>query len=273
MKVKEVLQDQAWEVWDLLTKEECQDMLESAKQAGIDSTVAAGDTRNRDCLRIELDNEKLAEKIWERVKIFLSPITVVDSEYDKQIEEGILRPKDSIGTWKPYGVNDHFRICCYPGKGHFGPHRDAEHRIDDHKKSFLTINGYLTDREIGFGGATRLLVDDLELCQDKQGRFTISSTDDIRHRVEADCAGKAIAFRHGLMHDGEPLHEGSSPKWLFRTEILYERQPETAPTMTNSQLEARSLLKKAEEAESNGDIPTAIKCYNRAYRLDPKLES
>jgi len=90
--------------------------------------------------------------------------------------------------------------------------------------------------------------------------------------VEADKAGKAVVFFHDLMHDGEPLKEGSPPKWLFRTEIIFERDPETAPKLTDEQREAREFLRRAELAEESSNFTEAMSFYKRAYRLDPSLQ-
>ena len=91
---------------------------------------------------------------------------------------------------------------------------------------------------------------------------------DVLYRVESDQAGKAAVFFHGLMHDGEPLAEDSPPKWIFRTLVLYKRDPETAPTMTGDQKQAREL----KEAERLGRIQEAIKLYLKAYRPDSSLD-
>lgn len=92
------------------------------------------------------------------------------------------------------------------------------------------------------------------------------------HRVVAEEAGTASVFFHDLMHDGEPLKKGSPPKWLFRTEIMYERDPDSAPKMSPEQQEARKYLSQAEDAEMKGNITEAIALYKVAYRLDPDLE-
>merc|ERR1712154_136067 len=175
------------------------------------------------------------------------------------------------GTWKPYGLNPKWRVVCYPGTGHFGPHRDGCRFIDEHHRSLITINGYLTDRPKGFGGATRFVKDNIEAKLNDDELFTTPDSD-ILHRVEADKAGKAVVFFHDLMHDGEPLKDNSPPKWLFRTEILFERDPSTAPQMTKEQREAREFVKQAEYFEEQGQLIKAISYYKKAYRLDPSLE-
>ena len=160
----------------------------------------------------------------------------------------------------------------YIGSGHFGPHRDGCHIVNDNDRSLITVNGFLTDRPLGFGGATRFVRSDIDASLNDSGIFTTSESD-VLHRVEADKAGKASVFFHDLMHDGEPLHEGSPPKWLFRSEIMYKRDPKTVPLMTSAQTDAREYLRKAEEAETEGDVMQATKFYKIAYRLDNTLDS
>lgn len=126
------------------------------------------------------------------------------------------------------------RSLCTPSR------RDADYVVDKHHVSMLTINGYLTDRPLCFGGATRFLVDDIPVLEEG-GKFS-TPDDAVLHRIEADCAGKAIVFRHGLMHDGEPLQKGSPPKWLFHTEVMFERdEASAAPQLSAAQQEARLL--------------------------------
>merc|ERR1712154_138579 len=161
---------------------------------------------------------------------------------------------------------------CYPGSGHFGPHRDACRYFDEHHRSLITINGYLTDRPTGFGGATRFVKDSIDLKLNEDGLFT-TREEDVLHRVEADKSGKAVVFFHDLMHDGEPLKEGSAPKWIFHAQVIFERDPETAPRFTREQREAREILKLAETAETEGNVSEAIRLYRRAYKLDSSLDS
>lgn len=59
MKATQVIPDHAWMVWDLLTPQECQELIEAATEAGIQAARAPGDARLRDCLPVELDNDAL----------------------------------------------------------------------------------------------------------------------------------------------------------------------------------------------------------------------
>lgn len=263
------MKDSAWVVEDLLTKEECEYLLQRAIELGILNQTSSGDKRHRNSTTVAFDEEELSSKLFERIKCYIPHEVVVDDECNNL---GLLASKDQLyGRWTPFGLNHRWRIVCYPGQGHFGPHRDGCHIINEHRRSLVTINGFLTDRPAGFGGATRFVKDNINASINDDGIFSTAECD-VLHRVEAERAGTASVFFHDLMHDGEPLKAGSPPKWLFRTEILYERDPDSAPEMSEEQRQARKYLNQAEDAETRGDIRGATTFYKKAYKLDPDLE-
>lgn len=278
MKWNELISDSAWVVEDLLTKDECDNFISRANDLGISSQVAAGDIRHRNSTTVALDDGELARIVFDRIKDHIPQELTIDKDCTST-NPGISDNEDLHGTWRPYGLNHRWRIVCYPGTGHFGPHRDGDYVKDEHHRSFITVNGYLTDRPTGFGGATRFVKDDIEVRLSEHidgdgASVSIFTTpdEDVLHTVEADKAGKAVVFLHNLMHDGEPLKEGSPPKWLFRSEVMFERDPDTAPKLSSQEVEARRYLKMAEDAESKGDISGATSFYKKAYRLDCTLD-
>jgi len=266
----EIIKESAWVVEDILTPEECQQFMNDAIEKGINTKKSVGDVRHRNSNTVFIDNQEMAQRIYERIKDFIPQEVTVDENCQN---DGLRHSKEVLyGTWRPSGLNERWRVACYPGFGHFGPHRDGCRVIDENHRSLLTINGYLTDRPLSTGGATRFIKDslDLSICE-KRGIYT-AEEEDVLYKVESDKKGKAVVFFHDLMHDGEPLKEGSAPKWLFRTEILYRRDPDTAPQLTENQIQAREFLKQAEAAEEGGNFAAAIKYYNKAYKLDSTLE-
>lgn len=270
MKWTELIKDTAWLVEEVLTPDECQHFLDETEKAGLLESHPAGDIRHRNSTTIQVDDAELAQRIFERIKDYLPQEVWVDENCENL---GLRHSKEALyGRWSVSSLNSMWRVACYQEGGHFGPHRDGCHIEDENHRSLITLNGYLTDRPVGFGGATRFVKDDLEVNLNEDGIFT-TPDDAILHRVEADKAGKAVVFFHDLMHDGEQLKEGSPVKWIFRTEVMYKRDPETVPQLTPEQKEARQVLQQAEAAETEGDIPGAIRLYRQAYRLDPTLDS
>jgi len=269
MKWNELIKDSAWVVEDLLTKEECEYLLRRANDLDILSQQSPGDKKHRNSTTVAFDDEELSNKLFRRMKTLLPQEVRVDENCNNL---GLQASKEQLyGRWTPVGINMRWRIACYPGAGHFGPHRDASYVANEHHRSLLTINGFLTDRPTGYGGATRFLKDDINASLDDEGIFSARESD-VLHRVEAERSGTASVFLHDLMHDGEPLREGSPPKWLFRADVMYARDPASIPVMSQDQEEARRYLARAEELEAKGDIVGAIVFYKKAYRLDPELE-
>lgn len=269
MKWSELIKDGVWVVEDLLTKEECEYFVQRATDLGIQNKTAVADVRHRNSTKVELDDAQMAENLYNRIKSYIPQEVWVHDDCENL---GLRYSKEQLyGRWTPYALNYRFRIVNYPGIGHFGPHRDGCYIVDEHHRSLITINGFLTDRPIGFGGATRFVKDDIDLTLNDDGIFSTSECD-VLHRVEAEKAGTASVFFHDFMHDGEPLKEGSPPKWLFRTEIMYQRDPDSAPKMSQEQKDAQEFLQRAELAENNGDIQGATKFYKKAYKLDPSLD-
>jgi hypothetical protein len=270
MKWQEIIKDSAWVVDDLLTPIECEQFVNKAMEEGIQNKISKGDKRHRNSTTVAIDDIDMADRIFDRIKDFIPKEIIIDEHYTN---EGLTsyNKKQLFGKWNACGINSKWRVVCYPGTGHFGPHRDGARIVDENHRSLITINGYLTDRPLGYGGATRFVKDSIDTNLNEDGLFT-TPEEDVLHRIEADKAGKAVVFFHDLMHDGEPLQEGSPEKWLFRSEIIFERDPETAPQLTIEEKEARELLKRAEVAEEECNILEAIHLYKKAYKLDPTLD-
>ena len=94
-----------------------------------------------------------------------------------------------FGKWTQYALNGQWIVFCYPSFGHFGPHRDGC-RIDyENNQSIVTTIGYLMERPFGFGGATRLLINDSNIYQNNQRMFTTLNYD-LMHRVEDENWGE-----------------------------------------------------------------------------------
>ena len=76
----------------------------------------------------------------------------------------------------------------------------------------------------------------------------------------------AACFYHGLTHDSEPLEPGAPPKWIFRTEVVYRRDPASAPVIDPETAFARRCEKAAESYE-RAEPMRAMELYQLAQRL------
>jgi hypothetical protein len=265
----------AWTVHPLLSAVECDDLIVRAEKMGmcdLGETLYRG---LRDCLRVEIDDAVLAQKACNRLLPHVPREVVVGTGGSCEEWEGVKPTGDMEGVWRPVGCNPRWRICCYPGdgKGYFGPHRDGEYVVSADRRSILTVNGYLNALPEGLGGGTRFLLDQ-ELTRDEEGR-SIAVEGSVTHRVHPDRPGLATVFFHDLLHDGERLEKGCPPKWIYRTDVIYQRDEGTGPHvagMTEAQHTARRLYAEAEALEVE-DPMGAAKLYRRAFKADASLEA
>jgi len=274
MEVKSV-RHSAWTVHPLLTEEECGNFIARAEELGMDDLGETLYQGLRDCLRVEIDDEGMAETAFQRLLPHIPHEVKIGKGGNCAEWDGVKPSGQMEGVWRPVGCNPRWRICKYPGdgKGHFGPHRDGEYVVSADRRSILTVNGYLNALPEGFGGATRFLRDQ-PLMRDEQGR-SVAAEGSITHRVHPDRPGLATVFFHDLLHDGERLENGCPPKWIFRTDVIYQRDAGTGPDMTElseAQHEARRLYGEAEAREAEDPLEAA-KLYRRAFQADPLLEA
>jgi hypothetical protein len=140
----------------------------------------------RDCLRVQLDDDAMAETAFKRLLPHIPREVVIGKGGSCKRWEGVKPSGEMEGVWRPVGCNSRWRICCYPGdgKGHFGPHRDAEYVVSADRRSILTVNGYLNALPEGVGGSTRFLLDQ-PLTLDEEGR-SIAAEGSVTHCVHPD---------------------------------------------------------------------------------------
>mmetsp|Transcript_31863 Transcript_31863/g.83306 ORF Transcript_31863/g.83306 Transcript_31863/m.83306 type:complete len:335 (+) Transcript_31863:68-1072(+) len=270
----------AWVGYNLLTAHEAQQLQEEATKRGMthveltagDNSSKEGcvtDARLRDCTRCTMECPELAARVWERLRPHLARTIIVDGSEDCRL---IGLPSDDEhlhGRWKPYGVNPCFRICRYPGagRGHFGPHQDSAVEKSSHNRSLLTVNGYLNELPEGVGGCTRFLIDELGMHQDERGRFTVKdAASSVRGTIRPEAPGMAAVFFHKLMHDSEPLSENAPPKWIWRTEVMFMRDPATARKLNPKDELARLIERSAERIERSEPM-AAVQLYQLGQRL------
>jgi len=262
-----------WAGYNLLTSEEASQLQEEATQTGMKHVEnidhGATDARLRDCTRCTLERPDLAARIWSRLGPLIEESVLVDGSEECRLL-GLPAGDEALhGLWRPYAVNPVMRICKYPGagRGHFGPHQDSAVETSFHDRSLLTVNGYLNELPQGVGGCTRFLVDELGMYQDERGRFTVEdASESVRGAIRPEAPGMAAVFYHGLMHDSEPLSAKAPSKWIWRTEVMYRRDPESAPHLDSTEELTRLIERSAERIERNEPM-AAMNLYQLGQRL------
>lgn len=269
--------DGAWSAHNVLTNDEATELRNNALSCDMKHVekqeTTTTDSRLRDCTRCTLERPELAARIFERMRPHLDEVHVDGSEECRL--RGLPAGDEELhGVWTPCGVNPMIRVCRYPGdgRGHFGPHQDAAVEFSRHERSLLTLNGYLATLPEGVGGCTRFLVDELPIYKDERGRFTVEHPEDVVLGAIRPEMGVAATFFHGLMHDSEPLLEGAPEKWIWRSEVMYRRDPASTPQLDRGKELARAIVRAAEKIERT-DAMQSMRIYKLAQRLrDGRIE-
>lgn len=168
-------------VKNFLTKHECQFYIAESERKGFKEAkisrhgkqVMMKNVRNND--RVLFFDEKLANQIWEKIKPFTN----------------------SIGMYKPIGLNEMFRVYKYTKGQRFNMHRDGSYRRNDEEVSFYSFLIYLN--EDFDGGETYF----------ENGIYIKPHT------------GDALLFHHPLRHEGQEITKGV--KYVLRTDIMFRR--------------------------------------------------
>ena len=99
---------------------------------------------------------------------------------------------------KAIGLNERFRFYKYfPGQ-EFKPHQDGSYIRNIHEWSSYTFMIYLNEDMIG--GETKF-----------------------NHHSIKPATGKALIFKHELVHEGSKVIKGI--KYVLRTDVMYRRKP------------------------------------------------
>jgi len=131
--------------------------------------------------RILYDDADLAARWWARAEPFFPP---------------------TFGEWQASGLNERFRFYRYRPGQRFSAHRDGSFQRNADEMSWLTLMVYLND---GFVG----------------GRTRFDLPGEAEPVVIEPAPGRALAFVHDRLHEGEELIEGV--KYVLRTDVMYRR--------------------------------------------------
>jgi len=197
----------AFILYNLLTKEECLEIQQLAKEMGLKDSGYS--SRIRVCDRVSAMGADLGSALFERAKPFLNyDIEVVKDE--SLMKEGGLKDFP-VGTYTPVSLNPCFRVVRYSPGGFFFPHFDGGFQTSPTKTSLKTFMLYLNDSDEFKGGPTNFY-------NSQQQHYEKPRDENVIHRYYPK-TGSCLVFNHCLTHDGGILLEGE--KWLLRTEVMY----------------------------------------------------
>lgn len=203
----------AFQLLNVLSKEECQRLINTSEELGFlpDAAVSLPrNVRHNDSLTWVVD-EQTDRLIWQRVAHLMD---------DRQ---GIY------GGSKALGINARFRFYRYSEGDYFKPHSDGAWPGTRIINNEIVANAY-PDRfsqmtflvllsEDFIGGATRFLVNADDATKPARMGDNVKEVD-IRTP-----AGSVLCFPHGMhpmhcIHSSEPIAEGV--KYIIRTDVLME---------------------------------------------------
>lgn len=167
---------------DFLSADECRAIILSTEQRGFQPapiTTAAGfvmapEVRNN--TRVMLDDATLAEQLWRRLRE--------------------LTELESVGEWRPVGLNERLRYYRYSSGQAFRWHRDGAFVRHAGERSLYTFMIYLNE---GFGGGAT----------------------EFEHRCVTPRTGHALIFEHRLRHQGGEVTRGT--KYVLRSDVMFAR--------------------------------------------------
>ena len=194
LKRKNYPQKDIFTIRDLLSKNECQNLILTAKKLGFQQAgLAIGQDiyrikeKTRNNKRVIFEDKNLAENLWKRMA------HLADKKFKNyQVSE----------------LNWRFRIYEYPTGGIFAPHVDERMDLGDGKMSLFTFMIYLNDNLKG--GETTFFE------RRKSGSKKLIANRIIRPRT-----GMGLAFDHLLFHEGSVVTKGK--KYVLRSDIIYKK--------------------------------------------------
>ncbi len=195
MRKEDLFNGEIFVIHHFLTPEECAEFIAASEAVGYgDAPITTGagpvmfkELRNND--RVMIDDPAAAAMLFKRVRPFLP---------ERELE------------WEPSGLNERFRYYRYARGQKFDWHCDGEYHRDNGEKSKLTFMIYLNGGIAG--GETMFHL--------HEGRVGDADAD---LRV-MPWTGKALLFRHELLHTGAMVLDGV--KYVLRTDVMFRTRAE-----------------------------------------------
>lgn len=191
MRIEQLDGEQVFVIHDFLSPEECESFIRLTEDVGYaeapittpSGPVMARGVRNNE--RVMVDNHEWARNLWGRARPLI--------------------PSPYLGH-PATGFNERFRFYRYDPGQTFRPHYDGYFARND-EQSRLTFMVYLNGACTG--GETIIYIQDDGL--------TLPDGAELRIKPEP---GKALVFRHDLLHEGAPVATGR--KYVLRTDVMYQ---------------------------------------------------
>uniref|UniRef100_A0A7S0AXR4 Fe2OG dioxygenase domain-containing protein n=1 Tax=Pyrodinium bahamense TaxID=73915 RepID=A0A7S0AXR4_9DINO len=239
-------------VRDVLTKQECEEIIAAAEGVGFSSTRGEYPEEYRSSDRVLWRSPQLAKALWAR----MLPHCVEELSYG-------CRPMGfgNSGHWQPRGLNDVFKVARYTQGKQFVTHMDGPWIPREDFASVFTVLIYLNENFEGGETAFEVAADFFE----DDGSFV-----SIKPK-----AGAALVFPHQARHCGKVVSAGR--KYTLRTEIMFQRDLSDDHRRTEEELygyesderyqRMAALYAQAEEHEQRGNPALFVNTYLQALDI------
>lgn len=167
---------------DFMSKEESQKWIQFSEEAGYENA------------KISLGKKQVLNQSVRNNERFIYDSVELAEELWERVKD-FVPPETVYG--KAMGLNERFRFYKYHSGQQFRLHQDGSYMRNIHEWSSFTFMIYLN--EDMKGGATRFMNCSIQ-----------------------PKTGKALIFRHELVHEGCPVIEGI--KYVLRTDVMYKRK-------------------------------------------------
>ncbi len=250
---------------NVFNKKECEYMIQQTEKEGYTfwNINKPNETTFRNADTIEIQNNEIAQLIFDRIKQFLIKKNIIIKEKQYNLER---YSNDLIGTWYPYNTNPSILFARYMKKGHFAPHTDGYNIIDFNHRSMYSMVIYLNT--CLQGGETKFYKEKQKdtLILDKDGRYT--GLKENEYTTIKPICGRALIFFHNIMHEGVGV-KNHCKKYIIRSDIMYERRP--AIYTNKKDIDAFHFYQQAEELSNLGKMEEAIKLYRKCIKSSENI--
>lgn len=199
---------------------------------------------HRVSLRYKGDMPVLASDMYKRLQ-GIAPSELVFNEEDPELGAFLT------GKWDFHSVNERISFLKYEPGGTFSRHRDGIFIRHEDLRSMISLLVYLNDDYVE--GRTKAFSDN--------GDFEI----DIQPAV-----GAGFMMMQRVLHEGGVVKQGV--KYVIRFDLLYYRHNHLDRQIQDKNQLAAQYLSIAQDLERSHQGMEAIKYYQLAFKLNPKLE-
>ncbi|KAK5943475.1 hypothetical protein PMZ80_004482 [Knufia obscura] len=217
-------------IHDLLSPDECKELLEAAEESsghqweGAMVNIGCGQQRLmtdiRDCGRIIWDTPEVVDRLLERIKPHLPQSVIAIQDSGHITGPGPVKRKE---TYQMTRLNERLRFLKYTKGMYFREHCDGSYVTPDgEERSLLTVHIYLNGQGAAGKEVEESLKDHEKPLKGGATRFFRfgNNTYDVN-----PATGACLVFQHrGLRHSGEEVEQGC--KFTLRTDVMYRKVEE-----------------------------------------------